>query len=152
MKVILLQNIKGFGRIGDIKNVSDGYARNMLFPKKLAKPATESSAKEAELLKKQREAAGIADTESAKKAAAVIADTALEISKKASPAGTLFSSVTKQEVAKELSKKSGTKITPDMLNFGEAGEHIKHAGSHFVIVETAPGIKAETTITINGIN
>ncbi|PIR41752.1 MAG: 50S ribosomal protein L9, partial [Candidatus Yanofskybacteria bacterium CG10_big_fil_rev_8_21_14_0_10_37_15] len=43
MKVILLQNIKGFGQIGDIKNVSDGYARNFLLPRKMAKLATSAS-------------------------------------------------------------------------------------------------------------
>ena len=55
MKVILLQNIKGFGRTGDIKNVSDGHARNFLLPKNMAKSATEGALKEAETLKKKLE-------------------------------------------------------------------------------------------------
>ncbi|MBX4190446.1 hypothetical protein KW791_04105 [Candidatus Parcubacteria bacterium] len=45
MKVILVQNIKGFGQIGDIKNVSDGHAKNFLFPKKLAKAGSTNSRK-----------------------------------------------------------------------------------------------------------
>jgi len=56
MKVIILQNIKGIGQIGDVKSVSDGYARNFLFPKKLAKLATDTALKEVDSLKKKREA------------------------------------------------------------------------------------------------
>ena len=54
MKVILLQNIKGFGQIGDVKNVSDGYGRNFLLPRKMAKAANENSMKEVESLKAKR--------------------------------------------------------------------------------------------------
>ena len=45
MKVILLQNIRGFGQIGDVKNVSDGYAKNFLLPRNMAKPASDGSIK-----------------------------------------------------------------------------------------------------------
>lgn len=55
MKVIILQNIKGIGQIGDVKEVSDGYGRNYLLPRKLAKPATDKTLKEAELLRSKRE-------------------------------------------------------------------------------------------------
>ena len=91
MKVILLQNIKGFGQIGDIKNVSDGYARNFLFPKKLAKIATDGAIKEVEMLQKKREVMDAKNAERMQKAAEVLKDTAIEFQKKASPAGILFS-------------------------------------------------------------
>ena len=55
MRVIFLQNIKGVAQMGDIKTVADGYARNFLLPRKLAKGATPQSLKEAELLKQKRE-------------------------------------------------------------------------------------------------
>ena len=54
MKIILLENIKGFGQIGDIKNVPDGYGRNFLLPRKMAKAATEGSMKEVDSLKAKR--------------------------------------------------------------------------------------------------
>ena len=59
MKILFLQNIKGVAQIGDIKNVSDGYARNFLFPRKLARPATGDAVAKAELLKRQRDAGDI---------------------------------------------------------------------------------------------
>ena len=81
MKVILLQNVKGFGRIGDIKNVSDGYARNFLFPKSMAKVATDGSLKESEALQKKREASSTAEHETAEKAVVMLKDVSLQFSK-----------------------------------------------------------------------
>src|SRR5690349_8931670 len=135
MKVVLLQNIKGYGRIGDIKNVSDGHARNFLLPRKLAKAATEGIEREAESFKQKREAS--AEREKAQANAAVVALSAanLTLSKKAGPTGTLFSSVSKDELAKELSRVSGFKIDEDMIDLGEHGEHLKHIGEHSISVE-----------------
>ncbi|MDP3763500.1 MAG: 50S ribosomal protein L9, partial [bacterium] len=69
MKVILLHNIKGFGQIGDVKNVSDGYARNFLLPRKMVKAATESSLKEVDNLKKKLSAMQEVEKETAVKIA-----------------------------------------------------------------------------------
>ncbi len=149
MKVILLQNIKGFGKIGEIKNVSDGHARNLLFPRKLAKPATEGAMKEAEGLSKKREAMSVKDKENAEKAAAVLKESALEFKKKASPTGTLFSSVTKHEIAHELSKKTGIKIETDSLDLGPHGEHIKHLGEHEIKIDLGNEIEAQVKIKVS---
>jgi large subunit ribosomal protein L9 len=148
MKVILLQNIKGFGRIGDIKNVSDGHARNFLFPRKLAKAASEGAVKEADALQKKREAMDLKDKENAQKALAILNDTVLEFSKKASSAGTLFSSLTKDEVAKEITKKAGVGVEPKMIDFGEAGEHIKQVGEHVAAIEFGKGLEASVRVNI----
>src|SRR3989344_1774209 len=151
MKVILLQNIKGFGQIGDIKNVSDGYARNFLFPKKLAKIATDGAMKEVEMLQKKREVMDAKNAERMQKAAEVLKDTAIEFQKKASPAGTLFSSVTKQEIAEELTKKSGVQIEPDMIGLSEKGEHLKQMGDHDITVNLAPNLTIQIKISIKAV-
>lgn len=148
MKVILLQNIKGFGQIGDIKSVSDGHARNFLFPRKLAKVADNNALKEVETLKKQREASLVKDLEEAKKAAVTLAGVTLEFSKKASPTGTLFSSVTRHEIAHELAKKTGIKVATDSINLPEQSEHIKHLGEHTAKIELAGGLNADLKIEI----
>jgi len=135
MKVILLQNIKGFGKIGDIKNVSDGHARNFLLPKKLARIASENALKEIGTLTVQREAMDLKDKENAEKAVAILATANIEFKKKASPTGTLFSSVTKREIAVELTKFTGIKIDADMVDLGGQGEHIKHIGEHVVTLD-----------------
>ena len=99
MKVILLQNIKGVGGIGDIKNVADGYGRNFLLANKLAKIATDGTMKEAEFLKKKGEAEDKIVVEKAKEVADKAKDIVLEFTKKASKTGKLFASLTKEEVA-----------------------------------------------------
>lgn len=148
MKVILLQNIKGVGRIGDVKNVADGYGRNYLLANKLAKTATEGTIKEVEFLKKKGEVEEKIAVEKAKEVADKAKDIVLEFRKKASKTGKLFASLTKEEVAESLSKVIGNKIDPDSIDFKEHGEHIKQEGEHMIEVELAPEIKVEVKVVV----
>jgi len=148
MKVILLQNIKGYGQIGDIKNVSDGYARNFLFPKKMAKIVDEGTAKEVASVKASRQAHEQKEAAQANAAVAKLQEISIQLSKKASPNGTLFSSVTKDEISKEASRLSGFKIDKSMLDLGDNGEHIKHLGNYIISIELAPSLKANTKVVI----
>lgn len=150
MRVILLQNIKGVGRIGDIKNVADGYGRNYLLANKLAKTATAGTIKEAEFLKKKSEVEEKIAVEKAKEVAEKAKDIVLEFIKKSSKTGTLFASLTKEEVAQELSKAIGGKVTSDSVDFKEHGEHIKQAGEHMIEVEFTPEIKVELKVIVQG--
>ena len=146
--MILLQNIKGLGRIGDIKNVSDGYARNMLFTKGLAKVATQQSMKEVSALKKQAELSTALEKEEAEKAAIALDNATITFTKKASSTGKLFSSLAKLEIAKQLSELAEMKVTGDMLDLGEHGEHLKHTGEHSIAVDLGEGIRAKVNIKI----
>lgn len=148
MRVILLQNIKGVGRIGEIKNVADGYGRNYLLANKLAKMATEGNMKEAEFLKKKGETEEKIAVEKAKEVAEKAKDIVLEFTKKASKTGKLFASLTKEEVAGELSKVIGGKVDPDSIDFREHGKHLKQEGEHIVAVKLAPKIKTQIKIII----
>ena len=166
MKVILLQNIKGVGRIGDVKNVADGYGRNYLLANKLGKIATETSIKETEGLKKKNETVMKIAQEKTKEIAEKAKDLVLEFTKKASKTGTLFASLTKEEIAEELSKAIGAKVEPDMIDLdpstdstsspqagsgqGVHGEHIKLLGEHMIEVELAPEVKIELRVVIKG--
>ncbi|MDO8496628.1 MAG: 50S ribosomal protein L9 [bacterium] len=150
MKVILLQNIKGVGRIGDVKNVADGYGRNYLLTNKLAKTATDGTMKEAEFLKKKGEVEDKIAVEKAKEIAEKAKDIVLGFTKKSSKTGTLFASLTKEEVAEELSKAIGGKVEPDSIDFKEHGEHIKQEGEHLIEVELAPEIKVEIKVVVKG--
>lgn len=147
MKVILTQNIKGLGRIGDIKNVSDGYARNLLFPRKMAKPATDSATKEVETLKLKAEAQSHLEEKEAREIARKIKDVTVVIAKKASASGKLFSSISKQEVAQEL-KKSGINISADSISFGDHGDHIKLTGQHVIQYHPSGNITENFTLEI----
>ena len=143
--------------MGDIKNVSDGYGRNHLLANKLAKIATEGTIKDAEGLKKKAEAQEKIQLEKAKEVAGKAKDIVLEFTKKSSKTGTLFASVTKDEIAIELSKAIGAKVDADSINLKEHGEHIKQEGEHLIEVELAPasptggpGIKVELKVVVKG--
>src|SRR3989338_4505853 len=148
MKVILLQNIKGVGKVGDVKNVADGYGRNYLLANKLAKIATETTIRETEGLKKRNEAEMKVAHEKAREIAEKTKDLVLEFTKKASKTGKLFASLTKEEIAQELSKAIGAKVESDMIDLKEHGEHIKQQGEHMIDVELSPEIKVEIKVVV----
>lgn len=154
MKVLLLQNIKGVGRAGDIKNVADGYGKNFLLANKLAKMATGGTVKEVAILKKKAEVQEKMALEKAKEVAEKAKDIILEFSKKVSETGTLFASVTKDDIAKELSKAVGSKISIDDVDLKEHGEHIKQVGEHMIEVRlghsSAGEIRAEIKVMVKG--
>ncbi len=104
MKVVLLEDIKGSGKKGELINVSDGYARNYLFPRKLAKEANSQAMNE---LKNAEEAKAFklkTDTETAQKTADQINGKSVRLFAKAGQGGRLFGSVTAKEIAEELKK------------------------------------------------
>ena len=131
MKVILLQDVKGHGKKGELCNVSDGYARNFLFPKKLAVEADNSAMNEL----KNREAAAAhhkkEEIENAQAIAKKLEGKTVTISAKAGSNGKLFGSVTSKEIASEIAKSLGIEIdrkkmnAPDIKNFGEYTAEIK---------------------------
>ena len=148
MKVILLQNIKGIGRIGDIKNVADGYGRNYLLAKGLAKLATDGTIKETETLKKKGRLEEKLALEKARQVAEDLKNIVLNFTKKASETGKLFASLTKEEIAAQLSKIIGAKVKPDSIDLKEHGEHIKQEGEHMIEVNLAPNIKVELKVFV----
>ena len=102
MKVILLEDVRGSGKSGDVVNVSDGYARNMLIPRGLAVEATPQNIKQ---LEKKKEA--IAKKFAEDKAAALemkekLEGTTVEVKAKAGKSGKVFGSVTSQDIADAL--------------------------------------------------
>ncbi len=145
MRVIVLQNMKGFGRMGDVKNVSDGYARNFLFPRKIAKLATDAALKEVDSLKKKLEMTAQLEREGAAK----LEDAVLEFVRKATKTGKIYSAVTREDIAETLSKQSGLKVEPDSVNLEEHGGHIKQLGEHLIKIQLTPEVTAEVKVKIS---
>lgn len=135
--------------MGDVKNVSDGYARNFLFPKRMAKLATNAALKEAESLKRKFESAQKLERENAVKLAEQLKDAVLEFTRKATKTGKLYSSVTKEDIAETFSKQSGLKVEPDSVNLDEHQGHIKQLGEHLVKVKLAPNVTAEIKVRVS---
>jgi large subunit ribosomal protein L9 len=102
MKVILLKEIKGLGRIGDIKNVSDGYARNFLIPKGLVSTATEKKAVDIQTQKQKKLKKSKINEERKKQIISKINHKTIVIKAKADEKGTLYAGLGKNEISEEL--------------------------------------------------
>ena len=102
MKVILLQDVKALGKKGDVVNVSDGYARNMLLKKGIGKEANGQNINEEKVAKENLEAA--------KKLAEEMKDKEIRVSVKAGEGGRVFGSVSTKEIAEEIKKQLGYEI------------------------------------------
>ncbi|MBQ5810738.1 MAG: 50S ribosomal protein L9 [Clostridia bacterium] len=145
MKVILKADVKGQGKAGQIVNVSDGYARNFLFPKGLAVEANASSM--GELNSKNAAAAHHIEEEkqAARNTAAKIEGKTVVIKAKAGAGGKLFGSVTSKEVAEEVKKQLGVEIDRRKLNMND----IKSFGDFPAEVKLYNGITAKLTVKVN---
>ena len=117
MKVILLADVKGSGKKGELVNVSDGYARNFLFPKQLAKEANAQAMNELKNAEAAKAFKIQTETEAAKKAAERLKDQSVQIYAKAGKEGRLFGSVTAKEVAEEI-KKRKISLDSEIEQFG----------------------------------
>lgn len=106
MKVIFLRDVKGKGKQGEVKNVSEGYARNYLFPNNLAVEANQGNLKTLEVKKKSEQKKEEQELQDAKNLQAKIEDTTLEFRTKAGEGGRLFGSITSKQIAEELKKKN----------------------------------------------
>ncbi len=110
MKVILLQDVKGTGKKGELANVSDGYARNFLLPRKLAREADAQALNELKNAEQSRQHKIAVETAQAKADAERLEGKVLEMTAKAGQGGRLFGSVTSKEIANELKQKFNLSI------------------------------------------
>ena len=110
MKVILLQDVKSIGKKGDLCNVSDGYARNFLLPRKLAKEANAQAMNEFKNAEAAKEYKVKVETEKAQENAKALSDKTVKISAKAGQNGKLFGSVTAKELAEEIGRQYGVEV------------------------------------------
>ncbi len=146
MKVILLSDVKGTGKKGELVQVNDGYARNFLFPKKLAKEANAQAlnelknAQEAQAFKKKTE------EEAARKTAALLEGKNVKLTAKAGKGDKLFGSVTAKEVAEALRQQYG--VEADKRKISLNGD-IKSFGTFEGEVKLYTGITAKIFIVVS---
>ncbi|WP_261131391.1 50S ribosomal protein L9 [Bacillus sp. Marseille-Q3570] len=106
MKVIFIKDVKGKGKQGEVKNVSEGYARNYLFPNNLAKEANKGNLKTLEKKKESEKKQAEEERHEAVKLKDELEKLTIELSTKAGEGGRLFGSVTSKQIAAELKKKN----------------------------------------------
>ncbi len=145
MKVILTQDVKGQGKKGDMINVSDGYARNFLFPKKLATEATKSAINE---MKGQKDAAAYRvqkELEAAQELAGKIAEVTVEMGAKCGENGKLFGSITGAEIVEALKMTHHLVVDKKKLVMSEP---IKTTGEFEIPVKLYTGVSAKLKVKV----
>ncbi|QDP42006.1 50S ribosomal protein L9 [Radiobacillus deserti] len=110
MKVIFLEDVKGKGKKGEVKNVSDGYARNYLLKNNLAVEATGGNLKALEAQKNKEKQLAQEEVEDAKKLKATLENLTVELKAKSGEGGRLFGSITSKQIADELKKSHKIKL------------------------------------------
>jgi large subunit ribosomal protein L9 len=138
-QAILLQDVAQLGERGTVVDVSPGYLRNYLIPRKLAQPATKGSL---EAARQRQEAAERARQEAegrAQENAALLTKTVLTIPKEAGEDGRLFGSVTAQDIVDAIRDARGIRIDRRKVHLDDA---IRHVGTHMVVVDIADGVTA----------
>ncbi|TCS80792.1 50S ribosomal protein L9 [Tepidibacillus fermentans] len=144
MKVIFLQDVKGQGKKGEIKEVSEGYARNFLFPRGLAKEATKGNIKELDAFKSSEQKRKAQELEQAKQLAKNLEEITVTIPSKAGEGGKLFGAVTSKQIAEQLKQ---MKIQIDKRKI-LLDEPIRNLGYTNVSVKLHPEVTATIKVHV----
>jgi large subunit ribosomal protein L9 len=143
-QAILLQDVESLGERGAVVDVSPGYLRNYLQPRKLAQPATSASVAAVTRQREQAERAERESQERAKDNVGLLSRTVLTIPQQAGEDGRLFGSVTPQDIADAIREARGIKIDRRKVHLEEP---IRHTGTYMVVVE----VTEELTATVKTI-
>jgi len=145
VKIILIRAVTGLGAPGTVKSVSDGYARNFLFPRGLAELATAEKLAKLEANQQELEQKVAENRAKFEELLPKLGKVNLVFKKKATSSGKLFAAVPPLEIAKELSQEINFEVTPDMVVISEP---IKSLGEHNIKLVYAPDLLAEFKVTI----
>ena len=138
-QAILLEDVDTLGERGAVVDVSSGYLRNFLLPRKLAAPATAGSIKVAERRRQDAEQAARDAETRARESASTLGRTVLTITQQAGDDGRLFGSVTTQDIADAIREARGVRIDRRKVHLEDP---IKNVGTYMVVVEVADGVTA----------
>jgi large subunit ribosomal protein L9 len=136
-QAILLKDVEGLGEAGSVVDVSPGYLRNYLAPKRLAQTATDASVAAAQRERERAENAAREQEERSQETAALLAKTVLTISHRAGDDGKLFGSVTAKEIVDAIQQARGLRLDHRKVRLDEP---IRELGTHMVEIEVSPGV------------
>lgn len=145
MKVILLKEVKGMGKEGDLVNSKDGYARNYLIPRNIAIEATSDNLRKWEEAKKQEAAKKKQELEEAKALKERLEKLTVEVKAKGGSGGRLFGSITSQDIAAALKEQHGVEIDKRKI---EMKDNIKNAGAAEVDLKLYPEVSAKLKVNV----
>jgi large subunit ribosomal protein L9 len=145
MQVLLLKDVEQVGRAGEVKRVSDGYARNFLIPRGLATMASPGAIKKAELEREavaRRQAKELSEAQSLAQA---LDGLTVNFQARAGEHDRLYGSITKADIAEQLEKKVNREVDRRKI---ELDEPIKELGAHAVTIHLAPDAEAKITVVV----
>ena len=148
MKVVLFEDVKSLGKKDDIVEVSDGYARNFIFKKKLGAEATPKALNDLKLKKQNEEKVAAEKLAEAKALAADIADKSVEVAIKAGQDGRAFGAVSSKEISVAAKEQLDMDIDKKKLVLKEP---IKAVGTYQVPLKLHPQVTAELKVIVKGI-
>ena len=144
MKVILLQDVKKIGKKGDVIEASDGYARNFLFPRKLAQEASDSNMHILNNKKENERKQKLAELEAAQKLAGELKGKEIKIKAKAGESGKLFGAITSKDVAELIKEQYKIEIDKKKIVM----DTIKLAGGYEIDVKLYPEVSTKMKVII----
>lgn len=144
MKVILLADVKGKGKKGELCTVSDGYARNFLFPKNLAVEADNAAMSELKSREESKEHHKKEEIAAANATAAKLNGQTVVVKAKAGSNGRLFGSITSKEIAAEIKNSLGIEIDRKKMKVAD----IKNFGEYTAEIKLYTGIAATLTVKV----
>ncbi|MBU5454296.1 50S ribosomal protein L9 [Caproiciproducens sp. MSJ-32] len=144
MKVILLQDVKKLGKKGDVVNISDGYARNFLFPRKLAEEANDTNMHILNMKKENERKKKLAEIEEAQKLAAELKDKIIKLEVKSGDNGKLFGAITSKDIAERINKDFNLKIDKKKIVM----DTIKLTGEYDIEVKLYPEVSTKMKVVI----
>jgi large subunit ribosomal protein L9 len=144
-QAILLRDVENLGKAGEAIDVSPGYLRNYLLPRKLAQPATAGALEEARRRQEAAERAAREAAERAEETAALLSKTVLTIEHRAGEDGRLYGSVTTKEIADSIAEARGLRVDRKKIRLDEP---IREVGTYLVEIELGGGAAARVKIII----
>lgn len=148
MKVILLQDVKGTGKKDEIKDVSDGYAKNFLLTKKLAIEATPDNLKKLNEKKASINHKKEIELEAAQKLEQIINKLNLKVEAKAGENGKIFGGVTSLQISDELKKQHNIEVDKKKIILKD---QIKNVGTYTIDIKLYEGVVAKLTVHVLGV-
>jgi len=145
MKVILLQDIKGTGKKDQILEISDGYARNFLLPRKLAREATAEALNSVERSKSADRHREEVKRQEAEKLARDLKGKVVQLSVRGGENGKIYGSVTNDQIAKAMSEQLGIEVDKRKI---DVEEPIKNAGQAFVNLKLMAGVSTRLIVNV----
>ena len=145
MKVILLEDVKSLGKKGDIVNVSEGYARNAILPKKLGVEATPKNLNDLKLQNQHADKVAQENYENALELAKIVEKTTVELKLKSGKDGKAFGSISSKEISQAAKEQAGLEIDKKKMHLNEA---IKNLGTFEVPVKLHPKVTASIKVKV----